>query len=174
MMGCLLINIFIFRYLFSRRMVDLYHSVPISRSRLFLTKYLHGFLVWFIPFLFNIGIIFLFLFIRCVGKSYFISCMGILCKTTLLLILSFLVFYHLFLAAVFLSGNVLNLFTNMAIMGSSVIGTYAALYVWAEQFETFCHQPSNLIWDILFLKLSIMLIVMFLLKSELMSMVSIL
>lgn len=50
MIACITMCIYIYRYLFSKKMVDLYHSVPISRSRLFCVKYLHGFIVWFLPF----------------------------------------------------------------------------------------------------------------------------
>ncbi len=151
MLGCLAISIFIYRYLFSRRMVDLYHSVPISRSRLFLTKYLHGFLIWFLPFLISAGSILLFYVIRAAGKPFFWECLGTLVKIVLLLILCYFIFYHLFLMAVYLSGNVLNMFANMAIIGCSVIGIAAAVYACAESyFNTFCYTPSALLEDILF------------------------
>ena len=150
MLGCLGVGIFIYRYLFSRRMVDLYHSVPISRSRLFLTKYLHGLLIWFLPFAISCGSIFLFYVIRSAGESFFWSGLYAFAKTFLLLLLCYFIFYHLFLTAVYLSGNVLNMFTNMAIMGSSVIGIGAAIYALADgHFDTFCYEPSTLLEDIL-------------------------
>ena len=87
MLGCLGIGIFIYRYLFSRRMVDLYHSVPISRSRLFLTKYLHGFFIWFLPFAVSCGSILLFYVIRSAGESFFWSGLYAFAKSFLLLLL---------------------------------------------------------------------------------------
>ncbi len=150
MLGCLLVSIFIYRYLFSRRMVDLYHSVPISRSRLFAVKYLHGFLIWFIPFALNVGCIFLFLTFRSLGRPYYLTALGSLCKVATLLLLCFLILYHLFLAAVYISGNVLNMFANMGIIGCSVIAGSAALYILAENFDTFCYRPTNILLDILY------------------------
>ncbi len=151
MLGCLAIGIFIYRYLFSRRMVDLYHSVPISRSRLFLTKYLHGFLIWFLPFVVNAGSVLAFYLFRSAGEPYFLECLGTLMKVILLLLLCFFIFYHLFLTAVYLSGNVLNLFANMAIIGCCVIGIVMAIFACAgNYFDTFCYEPSALLGDILY------------------------
>jgi len=151
MLGCLAIGIFIYRYLFSKRMVDLYHSVPISRSCLFLAKYLHGFLIWFLPFLLNVGSVLLFYLFRAVGESYFLECLGTLMKVILLLLLCFFIFYHLFLTAVYLSGNVLNLFANMAIIGCSVMGITMTIFSCAgNYFDTFCYEPSALFGDILY------------------------
>ena len=149
MLGCLGIGIFIYRYLFSRRMVDLYHSVPISRSRLFLTKYLHGFFIWFLPFAVSCGSILLLYVIRSAGRSFCWSGLYAFAKSFLLLLLCYFIFYHLFLTAVYLSGNVLNMFTNMAIIGSTVIGIGAAIYALADgHFDTFCYEPSTLLADI--------------------------
>ena len=47
--GALIVGIFGFRHVFSKKMVDQYHSIPIKRRDLFLANYLNGFLIWFVP-----------------------------------------------------------------------------------------------------------------------------
>lgn len=151
MLGCLFITIFVYRYLFSRRMVDLYHSVPISRSRLFLVKYLHGLFVWIIPFALNVGTILLFYIIRTAGQPFFWNCLGKFILLTLLLIFCYLIFYHLFLTAVYLSGNALNMMTNILIIGCIVISMVMLILSCGEYFfETYCFDPPAWVYDILF------------------------
>ena len=49
--GAIIVGIFGFRHVFSKKMVDQYHSIPIKRRDLFMTNYLNGFLIWFVPML---------------------------------------------------------------------------------------------------------------------------
>jgi len=147
--GCICISIFTYKYLFSKRMVDLYHSVPISRGQLFLVKYLHGLLIWLIPFVINVLSVFLLFVIRTFGKAYLLSCLGTLVKSVLLLLLCFFIFYHLFLTAVYLSGNVLNMFTNTVIIGCSLLGFIALYFSYCNTyFDTYCGSASILLMDI--------------------------
>ncbi len=43
-----------FSYLYSRKKVDLYHSVPVSKGRRFAIIYINGVLIFFIPYLLNL------------------------------------------------------------------------------------------------------------------------
>ena len=95
MIGCICIGIFIYRYLFSKRMVDLYHSVPISRSQLFWIKYLHGFLIWFLPFMGSSLSIFLLILFQSFGAPYLLTVMWAQIKSMALVLLCFFIFYHL-------------------------------------------------------------------------------
>lgn len=145
--------IFSYRYLFSRRMADLYHSVPITRTKLFLVKYVHGFFVWFLPFAAGTLLVLIISLIR-LGYYANLNYAGILVKSwagsTLLLLFCFFVFYHLFLVAAYLSGNVLNLLTNIVLLGISVACTYALLLCFAEVcFDTFYGSPSPQLLDVL-------------------------
>lgn len=146
--------IFSYRYLFSKRMLDMYHSMPITRTRLFVTKYLHGFLVWFLPFFIGSLTVILIAVLRLsfyAGIRYIPMLLMGWAGSTLLLLLCFFVFYHLFQVAAYLSGNVLNLITNAVIMGISVICIYALLLCFMEEcFDTFCHSPSPALFDVLF------------------------
>ena len=151
MLGCLFITIFVYRYLFSRRMVDLFHSVPISRSRLFLVKYLHGLFVWLIPFALNVGTVLFFYIIRTAGQSFFWKSLGKIILLILLLIFCYLIFYHLFLTAVYLSGNALNMMLNILIIGCTIISMVMLLLSCGECFfETYCFDPPAWVYDILF------------------------
>ena len=151
MLACMGIAIFNYRYLYNRRMTDLYHSVPISRSQLFGIKYLHGLLLWLVPFLLNAFCVTLLCTLRLLGNSYLLSVLLIQLKCTILLMLCFLIFYHLFLTAVYLSGNVLNMFANIIIVGCIVISIWGLSYIFAEYFfSTYCYSPTSLTLDAMF------------------------
>jgi ABC-2 type transport system permease protein len=45
-----------FFYLHSKKQVDFYHSIPVSRKTLLAVKYINGFLVFFIPYFINMAL----------------------------------------------------------------------------------------------------------------------
>ncbi|MBO5985426.1 MAG: hypothetical protein J6Q02_01350, partial [Lachnospiraceae bacterium] len=47
--GALIVGLQSFRFLFQKRCVDLFHSVPVSRRKLFTAIWLNGFLLWLVP-----------------------------------------------------------------------------------------------------------------------------
>lgn len=115
--GALIVGWLGFRYLYNKRMVDLYHSSPVSRGRLFRAFWLNGFLIWFVPFLafeLIVGILAI-LFIG--DLSYLGSLCLLLLRNILFLSLCYLIVYHICLAAVMLSGNVVNAILNTLISG---------------------------------------------------------
>ncbi|MBQ7955466.1 MAG: hypothetical protein IJ282_06910 [Lachnospiraceae bacterium] len=147
-------TIFSYRYLFSKRMVDLYHSVPITRTKLFFVKYIHGFLIWFLPFIvFGITIPLL-SFIRLhsiLTWNYAGTILLAYLQSALLLIICFFIFYHLYLVAVYLSGNVLNMFTNVAIMGFTIVCIYGLFLACASQFlDTYCTNAPEVLTDLFY------------------------
>ena len=48
--GAILVALVGFRFLFSKRMMDLYGSIPVSRNRMFLAVYIDSVLIYVIPF----------------------------------------------------------------------------------------------------------------------------
>lgn len=151
---CICFTIFSYRYLFSKRMIDLYHSAPITRGKLFLLKYVHGFLVWFVPFV-VFSVITLLISLARLNLHLTFDYLSMLClifiQTFVLSVFIFFVFYHLYLVAVYLSGNVLNMFTNVAIIGFCVVSIYGLVLSCAEcYFDTFCTNPSAAFLDVLF------------------------
>lgn len=155
MIVCITMCIAIYRYLFSQRMVDLYHSVPIKRDGLFLVKYLHGLLIWLIPFLVNFVIVAALCLLRIMGNPYRSTILPTIAVTIVqaffLLLVCYFIFYHLFLVAVYISGNVLNMFTNVAIIGLSVVGFWYLFFAFAGKFfETYCYRAPVFMSDLVF------------------------
>ncbi len=151
MIACITMCIYIYRYLFSKKMVDLYHSVPISRSRLFFVKYLHGFIVWFLPFLLSSLLVALLVSFRLLGSPQLLTVLPAFGKSILLILFCFFIFYHLFLTAVYLSGNILNIFINVGIMGLSVFTIYYLFLANAECYlSTYCYIPSAFSEDLIY------------------------
>ena len=117
--GAAIVAIFGFRYLYHKQMVDLYHSAPVTRGRLFLAFWLNGLLIWFVPAL--VSSLFVFVIIAIYMKGVFLG--TILVYTLLVLLrltLCFLIIYHVCLLGVMLSGNLFN-----AIIASFTLGLLA-------------------------------------------------
>lgn len=151
MIVCITMCITIYRYLFSRRMVDLYHSVPLGREQLFLMKYLHGLLIWLLPFLISFGSVVFLCLIRVLGNPLLPQLTVTMVQTFFLILVCYFIFYHLFLVAVYLSGNVLNMFTNVAVIGLSILGLWYLVFGFAANFfDTYCYTPPNFMTDIVF------------------------
>ena len=117
-----------FAYLQSRRQVDFYHSLPLRRERLFLIRYLGGFLMTAVPYLLCAAAALL-----GVGGAH-----GALCRETAaaaagaagFYILLFLLFYTLAVLAVLLTGRIL---TGLLLTGFFYL--YGALCTWLIQRE---------------------------------------
>ncbi len=154
MIVCIAIDIYLFRYLFFSRMVDLYHSMPISRKQLFITKYLNGFLLWFSPFAVNLVCIIFLTVINLGDFTLLTSVLKAIFQSTLLILLCFFIFYHLFLTAVTISGNILNLFANVAVIGFVVYTLFYLLQNCAFTYlVTYCQLLPDAMIDC-FLSLS--------------------
>lgn len=139
--GAIIVAIFTFRQIYSKRMMDLYHSAPVSRTKLFLSGYMNGFLVWFVP-LFLCQLFVYLTAIISLGQGQdpalysslllmFVSCIG-------LCILGFLIAYHASLVPVMVSGNLMNAYVNVLIYGLFVGIAYACyLGNLGAHFDTF-------------------------------------
>ncbi len=146
--GAILVSVFGFQYLFSKRMTDLYQSTAITRKKQFAAGYLCGFLYWLIPSLVSALLTALVIFVRIGDSSYFGRILTTMATLQLLNILLFLAVYHLCLVAVTISGNIFNTLVNIGILGLSAIGVYAMLYAYeSEYFKTFSELTFS-VWDI--------------------------
>ena len=137
MVGAILVAFVGFRHLFHRRMTDLYHSMPVSRNRLFLAQYLAGFLIWFVPFLAGDLMVLIGGCVRCAGTAipslageYAASWL----KLTVLLVFAFLILYHLALLTVMISGNVFNAIANLLLLGLFAAGIYLVQVMYLSSF----------------------------------------
>lgn len=113
-----------YSYLFKRRKVDLYHSLPISRSKLFIINYINGF--------------FFFLIITIISNilNIIVLCIkGFISQTNLLTvgssfifsIVCFLLFYNLTIFAIMLTGQLL---VSLAATGTLIFYTYILHQLW--------------------------------------------
>lgn len=125
--GAVIVGLESFRFLQQKSMVDTYHSLPISRNCLFGVKYVNGLLIWLVPYL-------LCLIVTIVLSGILLARMGNAAQiplllqeaaqTTAVLIVSFLMIYHLLLLAVMLTGNMLNTLAVAAVLGGGAISAY--------------------------------------------------
>lgn len=93
-----------FSYLYDRKKVDMYHSVPVSAKRRFAVIYINGILMYIIPALFSILIAVL---MAAAQGCLTGRCMAECGLAMVLNLLYFLVVYHTAMLAVMLTGNVI-------------------------------------------------------------------
>ncbi len=143
--GAVLVGLFGFRYLFKKKMVDTYHSMPIKRNKLFLVNYINGILVWLLPLLGCLLITTLLSVInmnRHAAVALNIQVIGQLLKQLGIslgtLLVSYLLVYHLVLIAVMISGNILNTLVSACILGVGAVSVYLLGYAFLEMYmDTF-------------------------------------
>ncbi|MCR5477818.1 MAG: hypothetical protein K6E92_09420 [Lachnospiraceae bacterium] len=123
--GALLVGIFGFRHLFSRRMADLYESAPITRKDRFLAGYLSGFFVWAVPAVVSLLLTLILGQTRLLADVPIPGARAALCAATgkalLVSLFTFLTVYHLCILAASISGSVFNSLVNTALIGLDVI-----------------------------------------------------
>ncbi len=124
--GALIVGLFGFRYLYSKKMVDLYHSMPIKRHLLFLIHYIDGFLIWFVPMMISwlLTLILLFGNMASTGITEHLTStvLPVVWKNIGICILSFLTVYHFAVFCVMLCGNAFNAIVLTILGGGLVIG----------------------------------------------------
>lgn len=150
--GALIVGIFGFRHVFSKKMVDQYHSIPIKRRDLFFANYINGFLIWFVPMIIG-GVVCIIMAGLFLGDftNWMIYAVGGFGLTVLNLVIAFLLIYHVAIVAVMLSGNILNTLVNGAIISFGALALYGMVEVFcATYFETyysfFTENIKNVIW----------------------------
>lgn len=124
MAGALITAVGGFRFVFHKRMLDVYHALPVRRSVWYGVCYVNGFLIWLLPFLLGLGVTLVMsagdLSARGVPGETMSDLTIIAFRTLFLLLLVFLGTYHLTLTGVMLSGNVLNALTSAEFLGCGV------------------------------------------------------
>ncbi len=94
-----------FAWLFSKKKVDLYHSIPIKREIIFASCYVNGVVLYLLPYLVSV-------LVSLIIISQYATITGSMLSMALITIgvhiLFFLFFYNLMLVAVMLTGNMIN------------------------------------------------------------------
>lgn len=128
--GALIVAFFGYRYLYSRKMVDLYHSMPIKRTKLFFVNYVNGLLIWLIPMLVSMLLTLVLIFANLASLNL-TSSFGAICQAaggiTIRFILAFLITYHFAQVCVMLCGNIFNAICSTVIGGTVVFALYALI-----------------------------------------------
>lgn len=141
--GAIIVACYGFQFLYKKRTVDLYHSAPISRKKLFAVMWTNGFLIWLVPaFVCNL-ITFL---LSCIFmKGMFIGTVfaGIMIGM-LRQCLVFLIVYNVFLVAVMLSGNLINAALNGFTLGLLVFAVVAMFLLLFNYFTRTFYLPSDM------------------------------
>lgn len=141
--GVLIVAIGGFHYVFHKNMVDTYESLPIRKRDRFLVSWLNGFLIWLVPFVLSwLAMVVL----GCakyasLKKEYLHLIVGKKVTDTVIwltpsemflkslqsaavLLVCFLVLYHLLILAISLAGNVLNAIVVCGVIGAGAVAVY--------------------------------------------------
>lgn len=137
-LGALVCGLSSFYYLHSKKKVDLFHSIPIRREKLFVVNYLNGLLIYIVPYLINIIVAFLIIQIN--GHMT-----GELLKVALIAIsinfMFYTIIYTLAVIAVLLTGNIV-----ISIFGTGVFLCYGPLLMIVKEIyysDFFKHYPGT-------------------------------
>ena len=139
--GAAIVSIFGFRYLYSRKMVDTYHSLPVKRNRLFIVTYVNGLLIWLLPMLLSMVTTLLMMLINLLRfgiADQFGKVILSALSTLPFYLISFLTVYHFCLICVMLSGNAFNAICTSAVGGTIVSIMYGIVLGFCGTFfDTF-------------------------------------
>lgn len=130
-LGAVIVGLESFRFLQQKSMVDTYHSLPVSRNVLFGVKYVSGLLIWLIPYLLCMALAWIFasvLMIRVGGAGVTPRLLLAAGKNTAILLIVFMLVYHLMLLATMLTGNVLNTLVVSGVLGGGILSFYGTMY----------------------------------------------
>jgi hypothetical protein len=121
-----------FHYLHSRRESDMYHSLPVRRSRFFWVIYGNGLMIWLMPLLVA-SVLITAVALAFVG-SFSMALVWAAVKGILVALLLFLIVYHFCLVCVMFSGNVLNTFFSLIVFGVGIGACYGLLELLFTQY----------------------------------------
>lgn len=145
--GAVIVGLFVFRFVFHKNMIDTYHSIPVKRRTLYGVCWLNGFLIWLVPFLICLLVTLGMATVYMLGTpaQKWIPAMFAETGTNfLVLVVAFLLVYHLVLTAVMVSGNVWNTLVSMMILGFGVVSIYGlGLGFFAYYIDTFYSAALN-------------------------------
>lgn len=120
--GCAVIcGISGFFYLHSKKKVDLYHSIPVKREKLFAVVYLNGLLIYLVPYIISLILCFIIL-----GVNQYLQLEVFLAALTAfgVNILYYCLIYTIAIIAVMLTGNLV-----VSVLGTAVFYLYGSLIV---------------------------------------------
>lgn len=134
LVGAFIVSIFGFRYLFSKKMTDLYHGLPVKRHILFFVNYINGILLWLVPFAIThiiTGLILNF-HISDLGYNGTVNMPMLYCF--IIAIIAFFSFYNVCIVAVMFSGSAINATSYSVILGLLTAGIYGIFILLIDHY----------------------------------------
>lgn len=120
-----------YAYLFSKKKIDLYHSIPVKREKLFLVSYAGGIIIYLSVYFIQIVTVIM----VAIGKGFFTNEAGLIYLHTIAgNVLHFLLIYHITIIAVMLTGNLLvsiaatGVFLFYGLVASQILWWYSSTY----------------------------------------------
>ncbi len=120
-----------YAYLFSKKKIDLYHSIPVKREKLFFVSYIGGIIIYVSVYFIQIVTV----IAVAAGKGFFTEEAALIYLHTIIgNILHFLLIYHVTIIAVMLTGNLLvsmaatGVFLFYGLIASQVLWWYSTTY----------------------------------------------
>lgn len=126
-----------FGYLFSKRKVDFFHSLPVKREVLFAVRYINGILIYLVPYLAMVLVSFV---ILAVSGNFAGVALMVAAKGFLVHFLGYLTLYTVLILCVTFVGNIVVFFAVSGwTFGITVVAVL--LYGWFEEkfFDTFSY-----------------------------------
>lgn len=122
-----------FSYLHSRMKLDVYHSIPIKRAKLLAIQYTSGMLIFLIPFL-SAHLLYI---VICLVRGLFSAQVGIQVLGHIVTQFSiFLLFYHIAITAIMLTGRILVGLAALAVIGSYYFVARQIVLAYMQNFFT--------------------------------------
>ena len=130
-----------YAYLFSKKKIDLYHSIPVKREKLFLVSYVSGLFIYLSVYFIQIVTVIMVV----VGKGFFTKEAALIYLHTIIgNLIHFLLIYHVTIIAVMLTGNLLvsvaatGVLLFYGLVASQILWWYSTAY-----FSTYLSYPYS-------------------------------
>lgn len=139
--GALIVSVAGFRHLYSKKMMDMYGSIPVTRTRQFLSIYLNGLLIWAIPFLASTALSTAICCFALSGSEFVIPILSSIAHRALVCTVSFLAVYHLCLLCTVMSGHPFVAIATSIVLGVDAIVLYELIYTLEDSYLKCFLQP---------------------------------
>lgn len=131
-----------FSYLYDKRKVDLYHSVPVSKTRRFAVVYVNGLLIWLAANLSGLALGMVIAVSQRAVNAEVLAAAGLAFVWNLAF---FLVFYHAMILAVMLTGN---RFVTICVFLAFTLYEMGMFSLWESMSDTFFHTYCHTFRDV--------------------------
>ena len=144
--GAIICGVNGFAYLHSKKQVDFYHSLPVTREKLFAVRFVNGIFIYAVPYL--VGLLYAFLISAVFGvmnKSVLYT--GLTCFV--LHLMGYIILYLVTIIAMMLTGKLVIAFFGVAVLNAYAPAVYGLTLLLSETFFVTSYSGSVDIEDAL-------------------------